>query len=712
MRLVWEVLCLWFCFLSSIIAIPHDDTFSIGVGRADITGTAAEVGMMGYSMLGQTTAGLHFRLWSRAFVFLDSEGHRVVFVNADACMIFNEVKQAVLQLLRETPGMLNSFTGEALYTDQNVLISGTHTHAGPGGFSFRPLYDMTTLGFQESNYKVLIEGIAQSIIIAHNNLKPGSTITMGRSELLNSNINRSPTSYLENPEIERAQYEYDVDKDFLALFMKDSTGKDFASLNWFAVHGTSMNNTNSLISGDNKGHAEALFEAFAAKNFSSPNYVAAFAQSAAGDVSPNTRGAFCPNGDRCEPYHSTCDGKTENCRGLGPGKNDVESTKIIATNQFNTLKDLFEASNNTLLTGSIDYRHTYIDIAHTLVSSAFTSTGKDEYTCIGALGDSFAGGTTDGPGAFNFKQGTNSSKENPVWNWLGGFLGKPTKEQIQCHLPKPILLPVGITTYPAPWSAHIVPLQILKIGYLYIVGVPGEPTTMSGRRLRKTIRDFLQRMSNEEDEPVVVIAGLSNEYTHYITTYEEYQPQRYEAASTLFGPHTLAAYQQEFAKLAISLRDSIPLPPVQSPPFEGSTFNLLPGVLVDFHPTGKPFGTVEKDVEPLYRIHDGPTIIVEFWGGNPRNDLQTGKTFLTVEKKSVNSPTGWEVVLTDNDWETKFRWRRAGLGESLLTVEWDVSVSVLEDLEGIYIIRHFGHSKSITGKISPYSGQSSQFVLQ
>ena len=47
----------------------------------------------------------------------------------------------------------------------------------------------------------------------------------------------------------------------------------------------------------------------------------------------------------------------------------------------------------------------------------------------------------------------------------------------------------------------------------------------------------------------VVLAGLSNVYTHYITTYEEYKPQRYEAASTIFGPHTLRAYLDQFKYL-------------------------------------------------------------------------------------------------------------------------------------------------------------------
>ena len=42
----------------------------------------------------------------------------------------------------------------------------------------------------------------------------------------------------------------------------------------------------------------------------------------------------------------------------------------------------------------------------------------------------------------------------------------------------------------------------------------------------------------------VVIAGLANTYSSYITTFEEYAVQRYEGASTIFGPHTLDAYIQ------------------------------------------------------------------------------------------------------------------------------------------------------------------------
>lgn len=48
----------------------------------------------------------------------------------------------------------------------------------------------------------------------------------------------------------------------------------------------------------------------------------------------------------------------------------------------------------------------------------------------------------------------------------------------------------------------------------------------------------------------VVIAGLTNTYSSYVTTIEEYSIQRYEGASTIFGPHTLDAYIQVQASMS------------------------------------------------------------------------------------------------------------------------------------------------------------------
>ena len=61
--------------------------------------------------------------------------------------------------------------------------------------------------------------------------------------------------------------------------------------------------------------------------------------------------------------------------------------------------------------------------------------------CIFCSLYSFAAGTTDGPGEFDFTQGANTS--NPFWDFVSGLLKDPSPEQEACHAPKPILLDTG-----------------------------------------------------------------------------------------------------------------------------------------------------------------------------------------------------------------------------------------------------------------------------
>ena len=51
---------------------------------------------MGYAMPQQTTRGIHFRQYSRAFIFADeAKKNRVVFVNMDICMGTQAIKMQV-----------------------------------------------------------------------------------------------------------------------------------------------------------------------------------------------------------------------------------------------------------------------------------------------------------------------------------------------------------------------------------------------------------------------------------------------------------------------------------------------------------------------------------------------------------------------------------------------------------------------------------------
>ena len=81
---------------------------------------------------------------------------------------------------------------------------------------------------------------------AYNNLERG-TVSVAKDLLFDANINRSPSSYLLNPQSERDRYadEGDTDKSMLLLkFTTSSNNEPIGMLNWFAVHGTSMNVTN------------------------------------------------------------------------------------------------------------------------------------------------------------------------------------------------------------------------------------------------------------------------------------------------------------------------------------------------------------------------------------------------------------------------------------------------------------------------------------
>ncbi|KAL5056005.1 hypothetical protein RYX36_036687 [Vicia faba] len=68
--------------------------------------------------------------------------------------------------------------------------------------------------------------------------------------------------------------------------------------------------------------------------------------------------------------------------------------------------------------------------------------------------------------------------------------------------------------------------KILRIGQLVILSVPGEFTTMAGRRLRDAVKTVLSGDKSFVSNIHVVIAWLNNTYSQYVTIYEEYENMR------------------------------------------------------------------------------------------------------------------------------------------------------------------------------------------
>lgn len=94
---------------------------------------------------------------------------------------------------------------------------------------------------------------------------------------------------------------------------------------------------------------------------------------------------------------------------------------------------------------------------------------------------------------------------------------------------------------------------------------------MAGRRLRNAVREVLEagNIVEEGQKVHVTIAGLANTYSSYVTTFEEFHAQCYEAASTIYGPNTLSGYIQEFSRLARDMVNGVPSAPGVAP--EGLT---------------------------------------------------------------------------------------------------------------------------------------------
>ncbi|XP_012578957.1 PREDICTED: neutral ceramidase [Condylura cristata] len=675
--------------------------YHIGVGRADCTGQVADINLMGYSKSGQNARGLLTRLYSRAFIMAEPDGsNRTVFVSVDIGMISQRLRLEVLDRLKSKYG--------SLYRRDNVILSGTHTHSGPAGYFQYTIFVLASEGFSNRTFQYMVTGIMKSIEIAHRNLKPGK-IFINKGVVDGAQINRSPSSYLQNPQSERARYSSNTDKEMVILKMVDLNGDELGLISWFAIHPVSMNNTNHLVNSDNVGYAAYLFEQEKNKGYlpGEGPYVAAFASSNLGDVSPNILGPHCVDtGESCDNANSSCPlGGPNMCMAMGPGQDMLDSTQIIGQILFQKAKDLYAFATQEV-TGPLASAHQWVNMTDVTVILNSTHTAK---TCKPALGYSFAAGTIDGVGGLNFTQGM--TEGIPFWETIRDqILGKPSEEIKECHKPKPILLHTGELSYPNPWHPDIVDVQIITIGSLAITAIPGELTTMSGRRLREAVQ--AEFASNGRQNMTVVISGLCNVYTHYVATYEEYQAQRYEAASTIYGPHTLSAYIQLFRVLAKAIAtdtvanlSSGPEPPF----FKQLLISLIPNA-VDNAPIGKNFGDVLMPVKPKYKV--GEVAEITFVGANPKNSAEnrTHPTFLTVEKYEATSET-WQIVHNDASWETRFYWHKGLLGHSNATIQWHIPRTAQP---GIYRIRYFGHSRKqqlLKPIILPFESSSSTFEV-
>jgi neutral ceramidase len=552
--------------------------YEVGRGKADITCYQPGTELLGWAMPHNRAEGVAMPLSARAIAFRHAPtGQTAVLVTCELGFIAHSLVQGVTDALGADHAELG-------VTERNLVLAATHTHSGPGGFSHDLLYTLSTPGYCEHVYTGIVAGITRAVVDAVRSLRPASlTLARGRFPLsVPVCFNRSTPAFNRNPDVAPspfAQRDLATDREMTLLLARDLQGRPLASINWFAVHGTSIHAENRLIHPDNKGFAAELLEAWG-RGEGDPDYVGAFAQESAGDVTPNFRWS------------------ARRHKMIGASDDDFESARVSGAFQFDLARRLHDDPGAPEVSGPIDAAIDFIDFRDFEVSPDFTGGIEGRRTGFARVGMPFMEGTAEGPGPLRelrflnrgLSAAVRARKElarrlgwhpdgaldshGPMYPFLETGAGGDGRAFGAFQMGNPVLPgwfdPVvaevhrmralgGVSS--TPWTDNVMPIQIVQIGPLALAALPNEPTTVSGRRLRALLLQELAPRGVEH----VVIAGYANAYSGYLTTFEEYQAQLYEGGCTQFGQWSLAAYQTAFRALARRMA----APTALRPPYKG-----------------------------------------------------------------------------------------------------------------------------------------------
>jgi len=530
--------------------------YEFGFSRVDITTYEPQMAMLGWGQWHNLIDGVGEPLHARTGVLRDTNsGGVVAYVCAELLLVSQALRQEVIATLeRDYP--------ELGIGAHNLVMTATHTHSGPSGFSHHFWVNLASPGYSDTVFSALSKGIVDSIRQAFAKMSPGRIrFTQGEVPLSDAIVfNRSTTPYSANAETDPISHERRdeaCDRTMTVLRFEDLEGNPVGMMNWFPVHCTSVHSDNRLIHSDNKGLAARDFEERQRRKDGN-GFCAIFSQEASGDVTPNYRY------DRSRRFV------------VGRFDDDYESAAYVGETQSRRAQPLFEGAENELA-GPLSVVTRYLDFSRAPADPALALGRTGRHTSSARLGLAMAKGTVEGPGPLlkagwvdalarlkrrrdrlRAKATQRCDPKLPLVDLGRGLdgrlLGIFKLRRFAIPALDPTLRYVKQTIRrggvgDGPWIPQILPLQLLRIGPLAIATMPFEVTTVAGRRLRETLLKALRGTGVE----TIIINGYANAYAGYLTTFEEYQCQAYEGGYTLFGPWSLAAVRTAFACLATEI---------------------------------------------------------------------------------------------------------------------------------------------------------------
>jgi len=619
-------------------AAPSGPALKAGVGKADITPpTGYPFG--GWVRADRVAQGVHTRLNATAIV-LQRGDRKVALVSLD-------LYAATGGLVKEAAER-NADLG---LNESNVLVSASHTHAGPVGFASFSTYNTVApsketitspssfVEFFEPKppdrqlYSFLVDRLALAIRQAALDLHPAA-VGWGRTELRGVTKNRSVEAHLADhgvlkefgegrPEQDPEGADHTIDPDVNVLrvdrLVIRSTACGQARIKrgcrrpqrrrtvrvpiggWlmFANHGTVNPAEYPFYNNDHHASAVRVFEAGVRREGrTSPGrmVVGVYGNGNEGDMSAGLQ-------DR------------------GP-----VVAERVGRLEAAAMLDAWRSAGRSLTTRpDLDLRWTRTCFC----GQEVPGTGGGRVASSPVAGAPFLTGSEEGRG--------------PLFDVTGVPLeGRPGPERGDAHGRKP-----GVDGAASNESVpRAVPLLTIRIADRVIASLPGEPTVEIGRRVRRGVLDAT-RASGVRD---VVVAGLANEFIQYFTTPEEYDRQHYEGGSMLHGRLAGTLLASELAGLAGRMARGEPNPePFALDPRNGLTADAAP------FPSGPDKATVVRQ----------PAAGAEFaWRGGPRGfDRPLDTPFVTIERRS-----GDRWVSVADDLGLDLRWRVDD--EGVYVAEW------------------------------------------
>lgn len=539
-------------------------------GFAERDASAHEVGiqLMGWGIPANVAERVEAPLKARCVVTHEPRSStNFVYVCVDCCVITHLMRErAVARAIARLQARASTRT--LGITDDQIMVTATHTHSSPAGVTDYLFYSLSGPGFSESTVDAVAQSIADAIVAAAEDLEPVD-VRVGRADVPEDvpiAFNRSMHAWARNPEAApgttRAQA---VNRTMTVLRFDAPNGAPRGLLSFFGTHCTTVHSDNRFIHPDHKGLASDAFRRAMKSRGADDRFQAIFGQETAGDVTPNYR----PSRTRGF-YIGHCD-------------DDLESAAFVAEKQVEVALEAWESAGagEPLAVEPIFSRLDQSDLSDRAVAPSFAGEA-DVRTAGPVIGIAFMEGTHEGPGPLLPVRKTSrllTRAKHALQDTIAGFRPElanrrfPQRNKISFldlggginghafhffSLRKPRKLPFEepvVARYQyflqnggvddGPWTPRVTSSQLARIGHVYILGVSGEPTTVAGQRLRRTIASVVN-----DDSAVIVIHGYANSYNSYIATPEEFDAQEYEGASTLFGRYTLPAYQQNAAALA------------------------------------------------------------------------------------------------------------------------------------------------------------------